>query len=160
MTSFGALRVVRVKALDTLGRLVVQGIANLPAAPFLGLLWGSAEAHVVYMPKAGDQLLLARTGGGTDQPLTGAIDPAAIIAALGFVGGDIGFRTAAGASVRLSGANIYLTPGAGGAIILNGGTADAVGSGATVSVSGTISAFGSFTAAGTVTGAGNAGCKV
>ena len=46
MTSFGALRIVRVKALDALGRLIVQGIANLPAAPFLGLLWGLSLIHI------------------------------------------------------------------------------------------------------------------
>jgi hypothetical protein len=160
MTSLGAVRVVTYRALDALGRLVVAGVANLPASPFRGLLWGSAKAHLVYVPVTGDQLVLARTAGGIDQPLTGAVDPAAVIAALGFVGGDIGFRTAAGASVRLSGANIYLTPGTGGTIILNGGTADAVGSGAAVSVSGTISAFGSFTATGTVTGTGNSAVKV
>lgn len=161
MTSFSAVRVVTVRALDALGRLVVAGAANLPASPFRGLLWGSATAHIVYVPLPGDQLLLARTGGGTDQPLAGAIDPAAVIAARGFLPGDIGIRTAVGAVLRISAAgDIYLTPAPGRAVILNGGTADAVGSGATVSVSGSISSFGGFTATGTVTGAGNAGVRV
>jgi hypothetical protein len=161
MTSLGAVRVVTYRALDALGRLVVAGVANLPASPFRGLLWGSAKAHLVYVPVTGDQLVLARTSGGVDQPLTGAIDPAAVITAQTFAAGDIGIRTAVGAIIRVSAlGDIYLTPAPGRSVILAGGTADAVGSGAAVSVSGTISAFGSFTATGTVTAPGNAGCKV
>lgn len=161
MSSFGAVRRVKMLGLNALGQLIVAGIANLPASPFRGMLFGSAAAHLVYMPLPGDGLILARTSSGTDLPLATDIDPATIIAAQGFQPGDVGLRTATGALIRISAiGDIYVTPAAGRTLILNGGTANAVGSGAAVSVSGSISSFGGFTATGTVTSAGNAGVKV
>lgn len=160
MSTFGAVRLVTMLGLDAVGRLLVAGIANLPASPFRGMLWGSAAAHLVYVPVAGDGMLLARTTSGTDQPIAPVVDPTATIAVLGFTNGDIGLRTSAGALVRLSGANVYLTPGSGGKIILNGGAANAIGAGAHVTVNGSISSFGSFTATGTVDGTGNPGVVV
>lgn len=165
MSSFAAVRLVAVKALDALGRLVVAGAVNLPAAPFRGMLWGSATAHLVYLPLPGDQLLLARTASGTDQPVAPLPDPAATIAVLGFGNGDIGFRTSAGALVRLSGASIYLTPGSGGKIVLNGGTSPAIGANAAIAIGGTITAPSgggacTFSLSGTVSSAGNSGVQV
>lgn len=166
MTSFGAIRVVTYQALDTLGRLIVAGVANLPASPFRGLLWGSAKAHAVYVPVPGDQLLLARTSGGVDQPLTGAIDPAAVIAAQTFAGGDIGFRTAVGAIVRITAlGDIYLTPAPGRSIILAGGSNNVIGTNATIAISGTVTApsgGGACTVSlsGTVSSGGNSAVKV
>jgi hypothetical protein len=166
MTSFGAIRVVTYHALDALGRLIVAGVANLPASPFRGLLWGSAKAHLVYVPVTGDQFLLARTSGGVDQPLTGAIDPAAAIAAQTFAAGDIGLRTAVGAIVRVTAAgDLYLTPAPGRAIYLAGGSNNAIGTNATIAISGTVTApsgGGACTVAltGAVSSGGNAQVKV
>ena len=161
MNSFAAVRIVRMLGLDALGRLIVAGAANLPASPFRGMLWGSALAHLVYVPVPGDRMLLARTASGTDLPVATDIDPGVAVAAQGFAAGDIGIRTESGALIRISAiGDVYITPAAGRSVILNGGTANAVGSGAAVSVSGSISAFGAFTATGTVTDAGNAGIHV
>ena len=161
-TSFGAVRIVAVKALDALGRLVVSGVANLPAAPFRGLIFGSASAHLVVMVEPGDQLVLARTTSGTDLPIASAIAPTAVIAAQNFGQGDIGVRCATGAVIRVSAAgDIYLLPAPGHAIYVNGGGANVVGSGAAVQVSGTVpSGGGSVTLNGTITGVGNPGMRV
>lgn len=162
MSTFGAVRVVRALALDALGRLIVAGVANLPAAPFRGLIFGSASAHLVVMVQPGDELVLARTTSGTDLPIASTIDPAVPIAAQGFQQGDIGIRCASGALIRVSAAgDISLTPASGRAIYLNGGSANAVGSGAHVTVSGTVpSGGGSVTLTGSVDGAGNSGVRV
>lgn len=166
MSSFGAVRVVRALALDALGRLIVAGVANLPAAPFRGLIFGSASAHLVVMVQPGDELVLARTTSGTDLPIASTIDPAVPIAAQGFEPGDIGIRCTSGAIIRVSAAgDISLTPASGRAIYLNGGSANAVGSGAAVAISGSVTApsgGGACTVnlSGLVSAPGNAGVKV
>jgi len=151
--AFGSVQVAQVTGYTAPGALTAAGVGAAHVGPGVGIALGGAAAGIIYAPRPGDLVLVAKGPAGEDVVTGSFFDPAHPPAWLpALAAGEVAIGNLAGAYLKLTAlGDIVLVPAPGRHVLLGAAGATVARVGDPVSASGSDPQGGTVSVTGTIT---------